>query len=106
MAIEGAKRLVADHDIELWSGERFVVRISHPDTRTGGTVSHEVNDGRLVQKPAKIDLEAEALEALEKARALPHGPERTEALKKAGALQNAVNSQGIAFAKRGRPAKT
>lgn len=65
----------------------------------GGPVTHEVKDGRL-------DLEAEALEALEKARALPHGPERTEALKKAGVLQNAANAQGISFAKRGRPAKT
>jgi hypothetical protein len=54
----------------------------------------------------KLDLEAEALMALEKARAMPHGRERAEALKKAGALQNAAVSQGIAFAKRGIPAKT
>jgi hypothetical protein len=51
-------------------------------------------------------LEAEALTALEKARAMPHGRERTEALKKAGTLQNDAVAQGIAFAKRGRPAKT
>jgi hypothetical protein len=67
--------------------------------RGGGTVTHEVKDGRL-------DLEAEALGALEKARALPHGPERAEALKRAGVLQNAANAQGISFSKRGRPAKT
>jgi len=36
----------------------------------------------------KLDLEAEALTALEKARAIPLGRERTEALKKAGMLQN------------------
>jgi hypothetical protein len=54
----------------------------------------------------KLDLEAEALTALEKARAMPHGRERTEALKKAGTLQNDAVAQGIAFAKRGRPAKT
>jgi hypothetical protein len=52
----------------------------------------------------KLDLEAEALMALEKARAMPRGRERAEALKKAGELQNAAVSQGIAFAKRGRPA--
>jgi hypothetical protein len=52
------------------------------------------------------DLEAKALAALEEARALPHGPERTQALKKAGNLRNAVNQFGIVFAKRGRPAKT
>jgi hypothetical protein len=68
--------------------------------------SHGVKDGRLVPKSPKPDLEAEALEALEKARALPQGPERAEALKKAGALQNIANSQGISFAKRGRPAKS
>jgi hypothetical protein len=26
-AIEKAKRLVVDHDVELWSGERFVARL-------------------------------------------------------------------------------
>jgi hypothetical protein len=28
-AIEEAKRLVDGHDVELWSGERHVIRISH-----------------------------------------------------------------------------
>jgi hypothetical protein len=28
-AIEKAKRLVSGHDIELWSGERLVIRIDH-----------------------------------------------------------------------------
>jgi hypothetical protein len=58
-------------------------------------------DGR-----ARLDLETAAIAALEQARALPRGCERAEALKKAGALQNAANAQGISFAKRGRPAKT
>jgi hypothetical protein len=53
-----------------------------------------------------IDLDAEALAALEQARAMPHGPERTEAMKRAGILRNAADFQGIFFAKRGRPAKT
>jgi hypothetical protein len=26
--IERARRMVSDHDIELWSGERLVIRIS------------------------------------------------------------------------------
>jgi hypothetical protein len=60
---------------------------------------------RKDQQP-KLDLDAEALAALDEARALPHGPERTEAMKKAGILQNAANLQGIIFAKRGRPVKT
>jgi hypothetical protein len=56
------------------------------------------------QRP-KVDLEAEALAALEQARMIPPGPERTEAMKKAGILRNAADLQGIFFAKRGRPAK-
>jgi hypothetical protein len=52
------------------------------------------------------DLQIEALAALEQARAMPHGPARSEALKRAGILQNAADMQGLAFAKRGRPPKS
>jgi hypothetical protein len=54
----------------------------------------------------KRDLHMEALAALEQARAMPHGPARSEALKRAGILQNAADMQGLTFAKRGRPPKT
>jgi hypothetical protein len=54
----------------------------------------------------KQDLQIEAMVALEQARALPHGPARSEALKRAGLLQNAADMQGLLFAKRGRPPKT
>ena len=57
-------------------------------------------------RPPDPDLDAEASTALERARAMPRGPERTEAMKKAGMLRNAADSRGIAFAKRGRPTKT
>jgi hypothetical protein len=53
----------------------------------------------------KLDLEVEAVAALEIARALPPGPARTEAMKRAGVLRNAVDLQGLLFAKRGRPPK-
>ena len=56
-------------------------------------------------QPAR-DLHLEALAALEQARAMPHGPARSEALKRAGILQNAADMQGLLFAKRGRPPKT
>ena len=52
------------------------------------------------------DLEAEALAALEEARAMPQGPERVEAMKRAGSLRYAADQAGITFAKRGRPSKT
>jgi hypothetical protein len=54
----------------------------------------------------KLDLDAQALIALEEARKMNPGPERTEALKRAGILRNAADLQGLFFAKRGRPSKT
>jgi hypothetical protein len=54
----------------------------------------------------KLDLETEALTALEAARAIPPGPERTEAMKRAGILRNAADIRGMLFAKPERPAKT
>jgi len=53
----------------------------------------------------KLDLVAEADDALESARSMPSGPERKEALKRAGLLRNAADAGGITFAKRGRPRK-
>jgi len=48
----------------------------------------------------------EALAALEQARAMPQGPARSEALKRAGLLQKAADMQGLTFARRGRPPKS
>jgi hypothetical protein len=53
-----------------------------------------------------IDLDAQALLALSEARATPHGPERSAAMKRAGILRNAADKHGLAFPKLGRPAKT
>ena len=51
---------------------------------------------RPIKNPQpKLDLETEALAALELARALAPGPERTEAMKRAGVLRNAVDMQGL-----------
>jgi hypothetical protein len=63
-------------------------------------------DKKKVESPPQRDLQMEALMALEQARAMPHGPARSEALKHAGILQNAADMQGVQFAKRGRPPKT
>jgi hypothetical protein len=51
------------------------------------------------------DPDASAAEALDAARAMPHGPARTEALKKAGLLRHQADLRGLTFAKRGRPKK-
>jgi hypothetical protein len=57
------------------------------------------------RKTNAVATDAVATNALEDARAMPPGPERTDALKKAGLLRQAVDSQGLVFAKRGRPRK-
>jgi len=58
------------------------------------------------QKPPRLhDFEADADEALAAAREMPPGPERIEALKKAGQLRNAADVYGLIFARRGRPSK-
>ena len=44
-------------------------------------------------------------DALKQARLLPPGPERNEALKLASLLRCTADSQGLVFAKRGRPRK-
>jgi len=59
----------------------------------------------LASDPSKRDLDAEAEKALEVARSMPSGPEKAEALKKAGLLRKAADAQGITFSKRGRPRK-
>jgi hypothetical protein len=53
-----------------------------------------------------IDMDALALMALSEARAMPPGPARSEAMKRAGFLRNAADKRGLAFSKLGRPAKT
>ncbi len=53
----------------------------------------------------RVDREIRAAHALERARPLPPGPERSEALKLAGLLRSTADSQGPVFAKRGRPRK-
>jgi hypothetical protein len=55
--------------------------------------------------PDSIEWSAKADDALEEARGMPPGPERTEALKKAGLLRNAADVYGIIFAAKGRPPK-
>jgi hypothetical protein len=63
-------------------------------------------DKKKIEDRPQRDLHMEALVALEQARAMPHGPARSEALKRAGLLQHAADMQGLTFAKRGRPPKT
>jgi hypothetical protein len=50
-----------------------------------------------------LDHYAIATEALERARLMPPGQEKMEALKKAGVLRNAVDIRGLFIPRRGRP---
>jgi len=53
----------------------------------------------------ELDLDEQAQAALDDARAMPPGPEKAAALRKAGELRNAADKRGVSFAKRGRPSK-
>jgi len=56
---------------------------------------------RQIKNPRpRLDLETEALTALQEARAMPPGPERTEAMKRAGILRNAADLRGLLFTRR------
>ena len=63
-------------------------------------------DRKKTEARLQQDLHIEALVALEQARAMPHGPARSEALKRAGILQKEADMQGLLFTKRGRPPKS
>jgi hypothetical protein len=55
--------------------------------------------------PPDIDLDALALLALSEAREMPPGPQRSDAMKRAGVVLNAAHKRGLGFPKLGRPAK-
>jgi hypothetical protein len=57
------------------------------------------------REPETVDPDLCAEIALEQARKLPRGFERSEALKRASALRVAADQKGVLFAKRGRPFK-
>jgi hypothetical protein len=61
---------------------------------------------QLKKSPERArDFDADADQSLAAARDMPPGPERNEALKKAGQLRNAADVCGLIFARRGRPPK-
>jgi hypothetical protein len=60
---------------------------------------------RVTPSSDTLDCYAQATEALERARLMPPGEEKTEALKKAGMLRNAIDVRELFIAKRGRPRK-
>lgn len=61
---------------------------------------------RPIKEPVDAhNMDAEATAALEEARKMPPGPDRTEALKKAGILRQAADLNRPPLAKRGRPKK-
>jgi hypothetical protein len=94
-----------------WSDVKDLFPVLVPESSTEQTVREQLTYFWAMPQEnkdlrPKLDLEAEALTALEAARTLPPGPARNEAMKQAGILRNAADLQGIFFAKRGRPAKT
>ena len=57
------------------------------------------------RSPDRLDWDHRAADALELARLMPPGPQRSEALKLAGLLRCTADARGLVFAKRGRPPK-
>ena len=55
--------------------------------------------------PDRLDWDTRAADALELARLMAPGPERSEALKLASLLRRIADARGLIFAKRGRPRK-
>ena len=53
--------------------------------------------------PNRLDWDIRAADALELARQMPPGRERSEALKLASLLRCTADARGLIFAKRGRP---
>jgi hypothetical protein len=83
-------------------------RIRHPIRETSAfhlLIQVAMDRQRKDPRP-EPDLDEQAQIALEAARRLKPGPERTEAMKRAGTLRNAADLQGLFFARRGRPPKT
>src|SRR5947199_4964336 len=60
-----------------------------------GSTWLRLHDQRKESPQPKIDLDAEAMIALEQARGMRPGVERTEAMKRAGILRNAADLQGL-----------
>ena len=57
------------------------------------------------RSPDRLDWDTRAADALELARLMAPGPERSAALKLASLLRCTADARGLIFAKRGRPRK-
>jgi hypothetical protein len=78
-----------------------ISRIRRVEDRTDKVMSSVVAFTMTKSDRPELDLDAEAQAALDEARAMPQGPERIAAMKKAGIRRNAADSHGIVYAKRG-----
>ena len=74
--------------------------ITNVSSWTYGTMSKETQ-----RSPDRLDWDIRVADALELARQMPPGRERSEALKLASLLRCTADARGLIFAKRGRPRK-
>jgi hypothetical protein len=51
-AVGKAKRLVIGNDVELWEGGRKVAALESECKKSGGLITYEIHDGRMISKPA------------------------------------------------------
>lgn len=81
---------------------------SVPESETGqtfGVLGFSSPSMTTREQSQDLDIDALAQIALDEARAMPPGPEKSAALRKAGELRNAADIRGFIFARRGRPPK-
>jgi hypothetical protein len=91
---------------QLATGLLWLERRGAADTHSRGAglpIVESAKAADLQQSDRDLDLDAE--EALEAARAMPAGQAKMEALKRAGLLRKAADDREIRFARRGRPPK-
>jgi hypothetical protein len=87
--------------VGVW--RKSAVRTGFP---TGSAIATSWTMNKETQRsPDRIDSDIRAADALERARLMPPGPERNEALKRASLLRCTADARGLTFAKRGRPPK-
>jgi delta 1-pyrroline-5-carboxylate dehydrogenase len=78
--------------------------MTNPDSSKTGVEPH--GSGTVHDRKDHHELDADALMALEQARKLQPGPERAEAMKRAGVLRQAADLREQSLPKRRRPRKT
>jgi hypothetical protein len=53
VAMEKAKNLVENHNVELWDHDRKVASFKAKRETSGSAITHQVRDGQMIPRPAE-----------------------------------------------------